>query len=111
MWTDAAYQFINLFFITLLALMFGGLGLWHLIKERKDSSNIFLMFLAWGGSFVALGLGGAWLFSGAPIIQLATFQAYELTLGFIRLYALGLSILLPMPILILVYGLQKLLRR
>lgn len=109
--TDASYQFIFVFFIALLASMFGGIGLWRLMKDKKDTFNIFSTFLAWGGGFVVLGLGGAWIISGAPILQLATFQEYEFTLGFIRLYAVGLSILLPIPILILVYGLQKLLNR
>jgi hypothetical protein len=93
------YQITHLIFLIILVAFWSLLGLFG--KSKYSLSGILSGMVSIGGGMALLGLVMSWLISHAPIIELATLVQYETTLGFIRLYIVGLSILLAMPALII----------
>lgn len=93
------HQITTFIFISILTVFWSLLGLFG--KSKHSFSDVLSFMLSMGSGMVLLGLGMSWLISGAPFLELATFERYEITLGFIRLYFVGLSILLSMPLIIM----------
>jgi hypothetical protein len=92
------YQNIHFILVLILVIILSLIGLFGKAESSFLSKIFFLLII--GSGLAVLGLGVSWIVSKTPINELASFQSYENTLGFIRVYLAGLSILLTIPVLI-----------
>ena len=101
-----AYQLFHILLILILAVVLIVIGL---TAKNKAFLTDYIFNIFNAGIFLTiLGIGGAWLFSGAPILELATFKKYYLyRFGFDNAYLVGLSMLLAVPLLMIFRFLKR----